>query len=75
MAQAYVLMNTKLGCEKDVENALKEIPEVKTTWLLYGVYDIIALVEAKNEDILKNVIHEQIRKLDKVNTTITNLII
>jgi DNA-binding Lrp family transcriptional regulator len=68
-------MNTKLGCEKDVENALKEIPEVKTTWLLYGVYDIIALVEAKDEDILKNVIHEQIRKLDKVNTTITNLII
>lgn len=75
MTQAYVLMNTKLGCEKDVEKALKEIPEVKTTWLLYGVYDIIALVEAKDEDILKNVIHEHIRKLDKVNTTITNLIL
>jgi DNA-binding Lrp family transcriptional regulator len=75
MAKAYVLMNTELGCEKEVENALKEIPEVKSTWLLYGVYDIIVLVEAKDEDILKNVIHEQIRNLEKVNTTMTNLII
>ena len=46
MKKAYVLLNTEIGSEKEVLNALEKIPEVKEAHRLYGVYDIIVRVES-----------------------------
>ena len=46
MATAFVLLNAELGAEIEVLNGLKMIDEVKETHLIYGVYDIIARIEA-----------------------------
>ena len=42
---------------------------------VYGVYDIIAKVEAENMDKLKEIISWKIRRLDKVRSTLTMLVV
>ena len=71
MATAFVLLNAELGAEIEVLNGLKMIDEVKETHLIYGVYDIIARIEADTMDDLRKVIGWNIRRLTRVRSTIT----
>lgn len=71
MATAFVLLNAELGAETEVLNGLKMIDEVKETHLIYGVYDIIARIEADTMEELRKVIGWKIRRLTKVRSTIT----
>ncbi|MEM1976852.1 MAG: Lrp/AsnC ligand binding domain-containing protein [Nitrososphaerota archaeon] len=56
MPTAFVLVNTEIGCEEEILEELKKIPNVKEAYAVYGVYDIIAKVEAGTMDELKEVI-------------------
>ncbi len=71
MATAFVLLNAELGAETEVLNGLKMIDEVKETHLIYGVYDIIARIEADSMDDLRKVIGWKVRRLTRVRSTIT----
>lgn len=75
MPTAFVLVNTEIGCEEEILEELKKIPNVKEAYAVYGVYDIIAKVEAGTMDELKEVISWRIRRLDKVRSTLTMLVI
>jgi len=72
---AFVLINTEIGCEEEILNELKKIPNVKEAYAVYGVYDIVARVEGETMDELKEVISWRIRRLDKVRSTLTMLVI
>ena len=71
MATAFVLLNSELGAEIEVLNGLRMIEEVKETHLIYGVYDIIARIEAESMEELRKVIGWKVRRLTKVHSTIT----
>jgi len=71
--RAYVLINAEAGAESEVLEALKAIQEVKEAHMVYGVYDIIARIETKSMEELKNVVSWKIRRLDKVRSTITTI--
>jgi DNA-binding Lrp family transcriptional regulator len=71
VATAFVLLNAELGAETEVLDGLKLIDEVKEIHLIYGVYDIIARIEAETMDELRKVIGWKIRRLTKVRSTIT----
>ena len=73
MPRAYVLINAEAGAESEVLEALKAIQEVKEAHMVYGVYDIIARLETKTMEELKNVVSWKIRRLDKVRSTITTI--
>ena len=75
MATAYVLLNTELGAETEVMSGLKMIDGVKETHMVYGVYDIIARVEADTMEDLKNIISWKIRRLHRVRSTITMIVL
>ncbi len=75
MATAFVLINAEIGAESDVLKELKEIPEVKEAHMVYGVYDIIARVETETMQELKDVISWKIRRLDKVRSTLTMIVV
>ena len=75
MATAFVLINTETGEENRVHMSLKEIPEVKDVFIVYGVYDIIARVETETMEELKDVLSWRIRRLDKVRSTLTMIVI
>ena len=46
MPVAYLLLNTEIGAENQVLNALRKIEGVKEAHNLWGVYDIIANIKA-----------------------------
>ncbi|MFP3229376.1 MAG: Lrp/AsnC ligand binding domain-containing protein, partial [Nitrososphaeria archaeon] len=46
MAKAFVLINTDTGTEEEVLRELRRIPNVTEAYVIYGVYDLVAKVEA-----------------------------
>ena len=75
MAVSYVLMNVELGSEEKVLEEIRKLPYVKECHRLYGVYDMIAKVEADSMDELKQAITWKIRRLPGVRSTITTIAI
>ena len=75
MATAFVLINAEIGSESEVLKDLKVIPEVKEAHMVYGVYDIIARIETETMQDLKDTISWKIRRLDKVRSTLTMIVV
>ena len=71
MSIAFVLLNVNLGTEGNVISGLREIEGVKEAWQIYGVYDIIAKIEAEDMARLKDILQEKVRRLDNVRSTLT----
>jgi DNA-binding Lrp family transcriptional regulator len=74
MPTAYILVNTEIGSEKQVLNALKKINGVEEVHNLWGVYDMIVNVKAHSMDELKHIITNRIEKIPKINSKLTMLI-
>ncbi|MEM3874426.1 MAG: Lrp/AsnC ligand binding domain-containing protein [Candidatus Bathyarchaeia archaeon] len=75
MPKAYVLINTEIGSEADVLKDLRKIEGVEDAVSVYGVYDIIARVSAETMDKLKEIVTWRIRRLDKVRSTLTMIVV
>jgi len=75
MPVAFVLINAEIGSEDEVLKELKKMPNVKEGYLVYGVYDIVAKVEAESMEKLRETITWKIRRLDKVRSTLTMIVI
>jgi len=72
---AFVLINTETGFMDEVLKELEKIEGVKEAYTVYGVYDIIAKVEANTMDGIKDIVTWKIRKLSNVRTTLTMIVI
>ena len=72
---AFILINAEVGMENEVLQDIKDIPEVKEAHVLYGVYDVIARVEADTMENLKNTVSWKIRHLEKVRSTLTMIVV
>ncbi len=70
-----MLINADLGAEEELVKELKEIPNVKEVHAVYGVYDIIVKVEAESMEKVKETVTWKIRRLDKVRSTLTMIVI
>ena len=75
MPSAFVLINTEIGAENEVLKALEGIEGVEEAYAVYGVYDIVAKVKAETMDKLKEIVTWNIRRLDKVRSTLTMIVI
>jgi len=75
VALSYVLLNVELGSEEKVLNEVRKVPNVKECHRVYGVYDMIARIEADSMDALKEIVTWKIRRLDGVRSTLTAVVI
>jgi DNA-binding Lrp family transcriptional regulator len=75
MPRAFILINANLGTESALVGKLKKMPHVKQAYFVYGVYDVIAEIEAETIEQLKEVIAGNIRGLDEVRSTLTMVVI
>jgi DNA-binding Lrp family transcriptional regulator len=75
MPVAFVLINAEIGSEDEVVTELRKIANVKESYVVYGVYDIVAKVEAESMDKLKEIVTWKIRRLDKVRSTLTMIVV
>ena len=71
MERAYILINCDLGSEKQVIEEIKNLKNVKEVHETFGSYDIIATVESKTPDNVRQAVIGQIRKLDHIRSTLT----
>jgi DNA-binding Lrp family transcriptional regulator len=69
--KAFVLINTELGQEATVVEALQHVNGINDVQALYGIYDVIAEVESESMDKVKEIVFNNIRRLESVKTTIT----
>lgn len=72
---SYVLISVELGSEEKVLDEVRKVRHVKECHQVYGIYDLIAKVEADSMDELKEVITWKIRRLEGVRSTLTTIVI
>ena len=80
MPTTYILINSDLGSDMEIIKQIKGIldsePSVKyEVQGVYGVYDIIIKITADSIDKLRSIITNKIRKIDKVYSTLTMMVI
>lgn len=80
MPTSYVLINSELGSDESIISEVKQIlDKVKGIQYdaqgVYGVYDIILKISAKDSEELRSIITNQIRKINKVQSTLTMMVI
>ncbi len=79
MPIAYVLLNSDLGSDESIINEVKQIlaNEEVTSEVqgVYGVYDIVVKLSSDNAEKLRAIITNKIRKISKVQSTLTMMVI
>jgi DNA-binding Lrp family transcriptional regulator len=64
-------MNCDLGSEKNVISALNAVDGVIESHGTFGLYDILAKVEADDDVGIQNIVTGTIRKMPEINSTMT----
>ncbi len=75
MPLSFVLINADLGAEDDLLKDLRGIEFVKDVYIVYGVYDIVVKIEADTLEKVKETITWKIRRLEKVRSTLTMIVV
>ena len=80
MPAAYVLLNSDLGSDTSVINEVKNLLEDEDgvkyeVQGVYGVYDIVLKLMTRDSDTLRYIITSKIRRISKVQSTLTMMVI
>jgi len=75
MPTAFVLINAELGKEAEILRELRSMSDVKEAHFVYGVYDIIAKVEAESMEKLREIVTLKIRRVAEVRSTLTMTVV
>ena len=80
MPTAVVLVNSELSFDMEIIAKIKEIFSTEKDLQyeiqgVYGVYDIVVKVSSEDSPKLRKIITSQIRKIDRVQSTLTMMVI
>ena len=79
MPTAYVLLNSDLGSDESIINEVKQVlVDENITYEIqgvYGVYDIVLKLISDDAVKLRSIITNKIRKINKVQATLTMMVI
>ena len=71
MNQVFVLITTKYNKLKEVMDALLSVKEIVNMHTLYGQYDIIINIKAKDMNEIDKILMHQVAKIDGIERTET----
>ncbi len=74
-AKAYILMETVVGRNRDVVQALRQLKGVASADSVTGGFDVIAIVEAESLNEVGDLITKKIHHIPGVSRTVTCLVI
>jgi DNA-binding Lrp family transcriptional regulator len=74
MPKAIVLINAEIGKENDTLQELCKISEVERALLVYGVYDLVANLQAETMEELEDAITLKIRRIAGIRSTLTLIV-
>ncbi len=79
MPIAYVLLNSDLGSDESIINEVKQLlADESITYEVqgvYGVYDIVLKLISNDAEKLRAIITNKIRKISKIQSTLTMMVI
>jgi len=75
MSRVYLRINTAVGREKEVRDALRRIRGVKSDDMVTGRYDVIAIVEEETYESTFKTVLDKVRSIKGVTKTETDLVI
>jgi len=75
MPMAFVLINAEIGSEEEVLKELQKVEGVVEAYVVYGVYDVVAKIRADAMDKLKDIVTWHVRRLNKVRSTLTMIVV
>ena len=75
MPMSIVLINAEIGSEEEVLKELKKVEGVVEAFVVYGVYDVVAKIRADTMDKLKDIVTWHVRRLNKVRSTLTMIVV
>ena len=68
---AFVMMNVKVGTDRDVVSRLRLLKGIREVYEVYAVYDIVAIIEAETMPELNDIVNSEVRKIESVTSTNT----
>ena len=71
--QAYVLLNVEYKHQKDIINKAKSLSTVSNVKVMYGIYDIMVILESNDMGAIKKTIDVDLHELDGI-TNMTSLV-
>jgi DNA-binding Lrp family transcriptional regulator len=71
MERAIVLINLNPGAEEQSLKELRQTPGVSSVYQLYGLYDMLVVVEGADDQAVKAIISDKLRARPGVVSTIT----
>ncbi len=71
MRRAFVLINTNLGTETVLQSELKKVEGIVGVYQVFGIYDMVVVVEAESDQQLRDIIFSRIRPLKYLRSTLT----
>ena len=71
--QAYVLLNVEYKHQKDIINKAKSLSTVSNVKVMYGIYDIMVILESNDMGAIKKTIDADLHELDGI-TNMTSLV-
>ena len=71
MTISYLLIKSNLGAEEQVKEQLEQLEPVKTVERTYGDYDMVVKMESEHIEKIRETIAWNIKKLDKIRSTLT----
>ena len=71
--QAYVLLNVDYKYQKNIINKTKTLPTVENVKVMYGIYDIMVILESNDMGAIKRTIDVDLHDLEGI-TNMTSLV-
>jgi DNA-binding Lrp family transcriptional regulator len=72
--KAFVLINTETGIEPLLHEEIMSLDAVKAVYELYGEYDMMAVLEEKDEKEIQRVVSWELRKIKGIKSTNTMVV-
>ncbi|NOJ27647.1 MAG: AsnC family transcriptional regulator [Nitrososphaera sp.] len=74
MTKAFVFINADSGVEKLVHQEVESLEGVKEVYELYGEYDMLAIVDEKDESEIQRIVSWGLRKIQGIRSTNTMVV-
>ena len=71
--QAYVLLNVDYKHQKDIINKARLLPTVENVKTMYGIYDLMIILESNDMGAIKKTIDVDLHDIDGI-TNMTSLV-
>lgn len=71
MAKAIVLITAEPGMDREVAGQIKNVDGVSNVYLVTGLYDIVAEVQARDDASMIALAYDNIRRIDGIRETHT----